>query len=59
MQDGRMVVRGLAAGGESGVAGVLDILSTELDLALLRRGCGSIADVRPDLLGPSRVSPGD
>lgn len=54
-----MVVRGLAAGGESGVAGVLDILSTELDLALLRRGCGSIADVRPDLLGPSRVSPGD
>jgi len=48
---GRPVLWGLAADGEAGVAGVLDLLREELDLAMALAGCPTVADVTADLLG--------
>jgi len=47
---GRPVLWGLAVDGEAGVARVLDMLRTELDLALALCGCRSPRDVSPDLI---------
>ena len=50
---GRPVLWGLAVGGEAGVARVLALLRAELDTAMALCGCGSLADIGPDLLrGP-------
>lgn len=47
---GRPVLWGLAVGGEAGVRWVLDQIRQELDRAMALCGCGSIADVTPDLV---------
>jgi 4-hydroxymandelate oxidase len=47
---GRPVLWGLAVGGETGAARVLELLRDEVDLALALAGCTSPAEVRPDLL---------
>jgi len=47
---GRPVLWGLAAGGEDGVAHVLDLLRAELDAALALCGCRAPRDACPDLL---------
>jgi 4-hydroxymandelate oxidase len=47
---GRPILWGLAAGGEDGVALVLDLLRAELDSALALCGCRAPRDVGPDLL---------
>jgi len=48
---GRPILWGLAAGGQSGVAGVLEILRTEFDLAMALAGCRTLEEITPDLLG--------
>lgn len=48
---GRPVLWGLAAEGEEGVANVLEILRSELDLALGLCGCRSVDEPGPHLLG--------
>ena len=50
VQVGRPALYGLAAGGEAGVRRVLELLRTELELALALVGCAS-----PDELGPEHV----
>ena len=47
---GRPVLWGLGAGGEAGVARVLEILRQELDLAMALAGCARLADITGDLL---------
>jgi 4-hydroxymandelate oxidase len=47
---GRPVLWGLAVGGETGAARVLELLRDEVDLALALAGCTSPAEVRTDLL---------
>ncbi|GAA4140389.1 alpha-hydroxy acid oxidase [Actinomadura keratinilytica] len=47
---GRPVLHGLAAGGEDGVGGVLDILLEELQDAMTLTGTRSLADILPDLV---------
>lgn len=42
---GRPILWGLAAGGEAGVARVLEILRSEFDLAMALAGCREVADV--------------
>jgi len=47
---GRPVLWGLAAGGEAGVARVLELLRDELDTAMALCGCPSISAVTRDLV---------
>ncbi|HYY08934.1 MAG TPA: alpha-hydroxy-acid oxidizing protein, partial [Actinomycetota bacterium] len=47
---GRPTIWGLAAEGEDGVVGVLEILRLELENAMALTGCASIADVGPELV---------
>jgi len=47
---GRPVLWGLGAGGEAGVARVLELLRAEIDLALALCGCRSPADADPSLV---------
>ncbi|MDF2771488.1 MAG: alpha-hydroxyacid dehydrogenase, FMN-dependent L-lactate dehydrogenase [Geminicoccaceae bacterium] len=47
---GRPVVWGLAAGGEAGVRRVLDLLRSEIDLAMALCGCPTVADISRDLV---------
>jgi 4-hydroxymandelate oxidase len=47
---GRPILWGLAADGERGVSRVLEILRTELDLAMALCGCPSIDDIGRDLV---------
>jgi L-lactate dehydrogenase (cytochrome) len=47
---GRPYLYGLAAGGEAGVAKALDILRTELDLAMQLSGCAELRDISPTLV---------
>jgi 4-hydroxymandelate oxidase len=47
---GRPVLWGLAAGGEAGVRGVLELLRAEFDRALALCGAASLADLGPDLV---------
>ncbi len=47
---GRPVLWGLAAGGEAGVTCALDLLRDELTEAMALAGCGSVAEIAPDLL---------
>jgi len=49
---GRPILWGLAVGGEAGVSAVLDVLRTELDLALALSGCTNVASVGRDLIEP-------
>jgi len=49
---GRPVLWGLAAGGEQGVARVLELLRREFDLAMALAGCRSLGEITPDLLDP-------
>jgi 4-hydroxymandelate oxidase len=44
---GRPIAWGLAAGGEDGVAHVLEILRDEFDLAMALSGCRSVAKLFP------------
>jgi 4-hydroxymandelate oxidase len=46
------VLWGLAAGGAEGVGRVLEMLRTEIDLAMALCGCPTVADIGPDLLRP-------
>jgi isopentenyl diphosphate isomerase/L-lactate dehydrogenase-like FMN-dependent dehydrogenase len=48
---GRPTIWGLAAEGEDGVVGVLEILRLELENAMALTGCASIADIGPELVG--------
>jgi isopentenyl diphosphate isomerase/L-lactate dehydrogenase-like FMN-dependent dehydrogenase len=52
---GRPILYGLALGGQAGVARVLDILRTELELGMALAGCPSLRDIMPGLV----ISPGD
>jgi 4-hydroxymandelate oxidase len=47
---GRPILWGLAAGGEQGVAQVLEMLRSELARALILCGCGSLDDISRDLV---------
>lgn len=47
---GRPILWGLAADGERGVSQVLEILRTELDLAMALCGCRSVDDIGRDLV---------
>ena len=47
---GRPVPWGLAADGERGIARVLEILRTELDLAMALCGCPTVGDIGRDLV---------
>lgn len=47
---GRPVLWGLAVEGQAGVARVLELLKTELDLAMALAGCASLHDATPDLV---------
>jgi 4-hydroxymandelate oxidase len=49
---GRPAVWGLAAEGEGGVAGVLEILRAELENAMALTGCASLAEAGPVLVAP-------
>jgi len=51
---GRPYVYALAAAGASGVAHVLHILRTELEMAMVMTGCQRLADVGPELVLRSR-----
>jgi isopentenyl diphosphate isomerase/L-lactate dehydrogenase-like FMN-dependent dehydrogenase len=48
---GRPTIWGLAAEGENGVAGVLEILRLELENAMALAGCATVAAVGRDLVG--------
>jgi 4-hydroxymandelate oxidase len=54
---GRPVLWGLGAGGEAGVAGVLDLLRGEIDLAMALCGCPDVAAITRDLVDPSAPRP--
>ena len=47
---GRPVVWGLAAEGEDGVAGVLEILRREVENAMALTGCRTVAEIDPALV---------
>lgn len=47
---GRPILWGLAAGGEAGVRGVLEILRSELDRAMALAGCPTLASIGDDLV---------
>jgi 4-hydroxymandelate oxidase len=47
---GRPILWGLAADGERGATRVLEILRTELDLAMALCGCPSVDDIGRDLI---------
>jgi isopentenyl diphosphate isomerase/L-lactate dehydrogenase-like FMN-dependent dehydrogenase len=47
---GRPIVWGLAAGGEKGVAAVLDMLRSELAMAMALCGCPTIDAIRRELV---------
>lgn len=47
---GRPYVYGLALGGEPGVGTVMEYLLAELDLTMALNGCGTPADIGPELL---------
>jgi 4-hydroxymandelate oxidase len=47
---GRPILWGLAAGGSSGVHHVLELLRSELSLAMGLAGCRTLADVTADLV---------
>jgi 4-hydroxymandelate oxidase len=49
---GRPVLWGLAAGGAQGVGRVLEMLRSEIDLAMALCGCPTVADIGRDLLRP-------
>ena len=49
---GRPVLWGLAADGRAGVAGVLEMLRRELDLAMALCGCADVASMTRDLVAP-------
>jgi 4-hydroxymandelate oxidase len=49
---GRPVVWGLAAGGETGARRVLELLRSEVDLAMALCGCPTIGDISRDLVVP-------
>jgi 4-hydroxymandelate oxidase len=48
--SGRPVVWGLAAGGESGARRVLELLRSEVDLAMALCGCPTVGDISRDLV---------
>jgi (S)-mandelate dehydrogenase len=50
VMTGRATLYGLAAGGEAGVQRALEILTTEIDRVLGQLGCGSLADLSPELV---------
>ena len=52
---GRPILWGLAAGGETGVAQVLETLRAELERALILCGCGSLAEISRDLVRLGRM----
>ena len=52
VQVGRPILWGLAAGGEAGVARVLQILFQEFDLAMALVGCADVSAVTADLMCP-------
>lgn len=47
---GRPVLWGLATGGGPGVSAVFAMLRDDLDLAMALCGCGSLAEITPDLV---------
>ena len=47
---GRPYVHGLATAGASGVAHVLHLLRTELEVAMVLTGCARLADIEPSLI---------
>lgn len=51
---GRPCINGLATAGASGVAHVLHILRTELELAMVFCGCRTLAEIDASLIWPSR-----
>jgi 4-hydroxymandelate oxidase len=51
---GRPALWGLSLGGEAGVAAVLAMLRSELELAMALCGCPTIASLTPDLVDPAR-----
>lgn len=51
---GRPVIWGLAVAGAPGVTHVLEILRTELEMAMALLGATSLADLTPDLIWPER-----
>jgi 4-hydroxymandelate oxidase len=51
---GRAAAWGLAAGGEDGVAQVLELLRQELDLAMALSGCRTVKEIDRGLIRPSR-----
>ncbi|MEZ4381225.1 MAG: alpha-hydroxy acid oxidase [Nannocystaceae bacterium] len=54
---GRPALWGLGAAGEAGVAGVLDLLRGELDLAMALCGCPDVAAITRDLVDPRAARP--
>src|SRR5690606_22174522 len=54
VHDGRPILWGLAAGGEDGARGALELLRRELDLAMALAGCPTVAEVGRDLVRPTR-----
>lgn len=50
---GRPAAWGLAADGEGGVAGVLDIFRAEVENAMALTGCGSVAEIGRELVAPA------
>ena len=50
---GRPAAWGLAAEGEAGVAGVLDILRAEVENAMALTGCRTITEIDRDLVAPA------
>jgi len=49
---GRPVLWGLATNGAAGAQRVLEILREEFDLAMALSGCGSLSEIKQDLLSP-------
>lgn len=47
---GRPVLHGLAVAGAAGVAHVLTLLRTELEIAMAQTGCATLAEIGPDIL---------
>ncbi|HJT64207.1 MAG TPA: alpha-hydroxy-acid oxidizing protein, partial [Candidatus Limnocylindria bacterium] len=47
---GRPALWGLAVGGEAGVGRILDLLTSETELAMALAGAASVADLTPDLV---------
>jgi 4-hydroxymandelate oxidase len=50
---GRPVIWALAVDGEAGVSDALELLRTEIDLAMALCGCSSVSDIGPELLAPA------